>query len=422
MTRFPRAALRRTALVVLACTLTTTVSACKKDDSIKKLVLKAITDTMASPRTFVHIDRDLDHRTTVSGEVADSLRYRLLLNVDGHPIWQQVVKDDAVADLFMEPRAVTTYAGGGSSPAVDVVTDYQELFRTIPEGARKEIPVPPLNQLPKTQALQPSLALLALQQGKWVVDKTGAPALPSVGTSEDKLATTPFLRPMVMLEAVHEEVFRLQPADIKKWTKDDLSPMFKPKDDPFPKPGPGEERYDVRQAPLPTIQASSKGSRPDAPSDDALRKLAIYIKDGKVVAVRENYDILDRLEDIARLYHIPLQLNKAAGTLTEQRIGQLIIELVQAQKPVPFRVHEEELIISYPSTRPRIDLPSPAVSADLSLLPGQGRAQGGSGSSGGTTGTVPSASPGSETTGPAPTGAPVGTAPAPSGAVPTTTP
>ena len=424
MSLLSRRQVRRTAIVLVCCALSTGLSGCKKDDSTQRLVLAALDRALASPRTFIHVDQDLDHRTTVSGQIADSLRYRLLLNVDGLPIWQQVVRDDAVADLFLNPASVTTYAGAGSSPAVDVVTDYQDLYRLLPESARRQIPPPPLNQLPHTQALQPSLALAALQKGKWVVDKSGAPVLPTLGTSAEKLATSPFLRPMLMLEAVRSEVDGLDPKGIKKWTKDDLSPAFKPKDDPFPKPGPGEDRYDVFQAPLPQITATSKGSRPDPPSDDALRKLAIYIKDGKVVAIRENYDILDRLEDLARLYQIPLQLKTATGTVTEQRIGQLIVELVQASRPVPFRVHEEELLLSYPATRPDIELPSPAIPADLSLLPGQGKAEesattqptsepvpspaipnGASpGTSPTTPSTAPSATPGAATASPSPTG------------------
>ena len=362
-------------MVLVGCVLATGLSGCKKDDSTQRLVVAALSAAIASPHAFVHIDRDLDHRTTVSGEIADSLRYRLLLNVDGRGVWQQVVRDDAVANLFVDKAAVMTYAGAGSSPAVDVVSDYQELLRTLPEAARKQVPPPPLDQLPRTKSLQPSLALLALQKGIWVLDKTGAPVLPHVGTSADKLATSPFLRPLLMLEAVKEDVARIEPRDIKKWTPDDLSPTFKPKDDPFPKPKAGEERYDIKQADLPQIQATSKESRPNPPGDESLRKLAIYLKDGKVVSIRENYDVLDRLQDLARLYQIPLQLKAATGTLTEQRIAQLIVELVQPQRPVPFRVHEEELQLTYPSTPPQITLPSPVVSADLSLLPGQGASQ-----------------------------------------------
>jgi hypothetical protein len=369
MTALSRRTLRRTAVVLSALFLSSGLAACEKDDTVQRLVLDALDRSMASPRAFVHVDQDLNHTTTVSGELADSLRYRMLLNVDGKPIWQQVVRDDAVADLFLDTSQIATYAGAGSSPAVNVVTDYQKLAPTIP----KEVPPPPFGMLPKTQPLTPSLALSALQQGKWVLDKAGAPVLPTVGTSNEVLATSPFLRPLLMLAAVRQEVDKVEPTGIKKYSEDDLSPMFKPKDDPFPKPGPGEDRYDLAQAPLPEITATSAGSRPDAPGDASLRKIAIYIKDGRVVAVRESYDILDRLEDLARLYQVPLELNKSLGTVTQQRIGQLLVQLVQAERPTPFRVREEHLLITYPTVAPRITLPAPYVAADLSLFPGQGR-------------------------------------------------
>ena len=369
MTRFPRRAVRRTAIALAAATLMSGLSGCgSKNDVDLKAVLAAIDASIASPRTFVHIDQGLNAKTVVSGEVADSLRYRLLLTIDGKPTWQKVVKDDAVAELFLDPSKVSEYAGAGSSPAVQVVSDYQVIAPFLP----KEVPPPAFAQLPKTQPVEPSLALAALQAGKWVIDPKGAPTLPTVGTSAEKLATTPFLRPLLMLQAVRAEVDQTQYQFVKKYSKDDLSPLFKPEDDPFPLPEAGEIRYDVGQPPLPAVDATSQDSRPKAPEDVSLRKLAVYVRDGKVTAIRENYDILDKLEKIAQLYMIPLKLDKSAGTVTQQRIGQLLINLIQAEKPVPYRVHEEQLLLKYPDTRPEITLPKPAVEADLSLLPGEG--------------------------------------------------
>ena len=369
MRSLARRVLRPTALALALATATTALSACGSENDVdQRALLAALDRAIATPRTFVHIDQGLNTKTVVSGEVSDSLRYRLLLTVDGKPTWQQVVKDDAVANLFLDRNKVATYAGAGSSPAVQVVSDYQVIAPFLP----KEVPPPAYGQLPKTQPVEPSLALAALQQGKWVVDPDGAPVLPTVGTSAEQLATTPFLRPLLMLSAVRAEVDQTNFQFIKKYSKDDLSPLFKPEDDPFPKPQDGEVRYDVGQPPLPAVTATSQDSRPEPPEDVSLRKLAIYLRDGKVVAVRENFDILDRLEDLARLYQIPLQLDPSAGTVTQQRIGQLLVNLIQPEKPVPYRVHEEQLLLSYPPERPEIALPKPAVSADLSLLPGQG--------------------------------------------------
>lgn len=144
-----RGGLRRTALVLSMSALATGLSSCSKDDSIQVLVLDALNDSLAAPRTFVYVDQDLSHRTTVTGDVADSLRYKLLLAVDGRPVWQQIVRDDAVANLFLDTDKVSTYAGAGSSPAVNVVTDYQAIAATLP----KSVPAPPFDQLPKTRQL-----------------------------------------------------------------------------------------------------------------------------------------------------------------------------------------------------------------------------------------------------------------------------
>lgn len=350
--------------------LLTSLSACgRKNDNDQRAVLAAIDKSINSPRTFVHIDQGIENRSVVSGQVADSLRYRLLLTLNGKPTWQQVVKDDAVADLFLDPSKVAVYAGAGSSPAVDVVSDFQVIKPFLPP----QVPTPTFDRLPKTTPIEPSLALAALQAGKWVVDPDGAPVLPNVGSAAEQLATTPFLRPLLMLQAVRAEVDGVDFMSVVKFRKESLTPVFKPEDDPFPEPQPGEVRYDIRQAPLPAITATSQNSRPDPPPEAALRKLAVYVKDGRVSAIRENFNILDRLEDIARLYMVPLKLDKSAGTVTQERIGQLLINLIQTEQPVPYRVHEEQLLLTYPDTRPVITLPKPAVEADLSLLPGQGR-------------------------------------------------
>ncbi|MHB8341956.1 MAG: hypothetical protein ACYDB7_12415 [Mycobacteriales bacterium] len=361
--------MRRLALVpVVALLAGLGLSACGSNNSDQQAVLAALDASLASARNFVFVDQDLVHRTTVTGEVADSFRYSMLLSLDGATQWQEVVRDNSVADLFSGPAALTRYAGAGSSPADDVLADYASLRPLLPAG----IPTPNFSMLPRTQVVDPSLGLRALQAGKWVVDPTGAPTLPSIGNDSQQLLTDPFTEPLVFLAAVRQTIDLSPPYFVKLFRPASLTPTYKPGDDPFPPPGPGVKRYDVVEPALPTLSASSLGSKPAPPTNADFRKLAIYVQGGKVVAVREDYDTLDRLQKLARNYQIPLKLSAAAGPILEDRIGELITELVQPTAPVPFRVHEETMLLSYPATPPPITLPNPAVTASLSFIPGQG--------------------------------------------------
>lgn len=346
------------------------LAACGSNNSDQQAVLAALDASLASARTFVFVDQDLQHRTTVTGTIADSFRYSMLLSVDGVPQWQEVVRDNAVADLFSGPAALAHYAGAGSSPAEDVVADYASLRPLLPSG----IPTPNFSMLPRTQVVDPSLGLRALQEGKWVVDPTGAPALPTTGNDTQALLTDPFTEPLIFLAAVRQTIDLSSPQDVKLFRPASLTPTYKPGDDPFPPPGPGVKRYDLVEPGLPVLGPTSLGSKPSPPTNADFRKLAIYVQNGKVIAVREDYDTLDRLQKLARNYQIPLKLSAAAGPVLEDRIGELITELVQPQASVPFRVHEETMLLSYPATPPPITLPSPAVTASLSFLPGQGAA------------------------------------------------
>lgn len=357
--------------------LTGGLAGCGSDTSAAKTaVLAAIDRTLTSPRTFTFVDHDLVNTTTTTGAIADDQRYQLLLSSNGNPQWQLVVKDDAVADYFPQRTAAAVYTGSGYGPENDVAATFSQVRSLLPPDIAAQVQQIYAHVLPSPRPVSRSLALASLQAGKWVLDATGAPTSVAghAATTEKQVTSSPFYEPMVLLQDLQRRVTQLPGYQVHQWQKGDLSPTFKATDDPFPAPGPGEKRYDLRQAPLPTAGFNTARGIPPPPSNDAFLKIAVYVRDGRLSAVRYNYDVLDRLDDVVKAYKLPAKLSAAVGVELEEQAGQVVVDLLQGQQQtVPFRVHEETMLLSYPATPPDIQLPSPAVTADLSsVIPGQG--------------------------------------------------
>lgn len=346
---------------------------CGSNDQAKQQVLSAIARSLASPRHFVYVDQDLDHRTAVSGEVDDALRYEMLLSVDGLPQWQMIVHDDGVADLFPRGTDVARYVGKGWTPQVDVLADLAAIRPLLP----KSLPVPVYPSLPPllAPAAPASPAVGALEAGRWVLDPTGAPAPATLAEPSSVVNGDPFYAPEVMLQGLAAEVTDLQANQVVRYEPGSLTPTYKPTDDPFPPPARGIVRYDIAEPSLPPPGPPTASGTPPAPDSAYFEKTAVYVSAGRVVEVAENWDVLDRLQQLVKMYRVPLRVNSQVGPSVEERIGQLIVETLQgATATIPFRVHSETMLISYAKSPPRISLPSQAVVANLSVLPGQGTA------------------------------------------------
>lgn len=370
--------MRRARLIALvpavALCLPGLVGCSNKNEGPKKLVMAALNATLRTPRAFTYVDQDLAATTTVTGQVADDNRYQLLLSGQDGPVWQQVAVDDAIADYFPATAAVATYSGAGSSPALNVLKTYASIRSLLPPAIAQRADAVYATKLPRAVAVPNSLALAALRAGKWVLDPLGAPkaANPNAADADKQALANPFFGAQTELARARDIIQATDFFKIKEYRAGDLAPTYKRTDDPFPAPGPGVHRYDLKQPDLPTAGLNTATGVPAPPSEDVFRKLAIYIQDGRVIAVRINEDVLDRLNDVSQLYRIPLHLKKDVGVELEEAIGQVTIDLLQGAKDtVPFRVHQETLLMTFPKNPPAIALPAVAVRAPLTLLPGQ---------------------------------------------------
>lgn len=365
---------RAVRILLAGCCAGAALAGCTKGvNADRAAALAAVANTMGSGYDFVFNDTDLVGTDTVAGQVDDSYRYRLLLSVDQAPVWEMVVRDDAVADYFPDRAAVLTYSGSGYAPEDDLPIIFNELRSLIPPAEQRSL------EMIYRQATLPqvspaaSLALAALRAGKWVLDPTGAPALPTLGGEAVGERATPFYVPLVLLQQVQSYLQAAPPGAVVRYSADSTTPAYKPNDDPFPPPGPGVIRYDMVEDPLPGPQLGSASGLPPPPANADFRKVAIYVKDNRVVALRVDYDILDRLAKVAASYRIPLQLQRSAGAQLEEATGQLLVDSLQGQNQTPFRVHELTMLFSYPAQLTSIQLPTPAVTAPLAgVLPEQG--------------------------------------------------
>lgn len=365
----------RSRLLLAATTLSLGLTACGSHGigAARTAALGAVAASLQSSYDFTFSDTDLVGNETISGQVADSYRYQMLLSVDSQPVWQEVVRDDAVADFFPQSAALTTFAGTGYAPEDDLGTTFAQLSSLLPPGERQALTT--IYALAKLRhvAAPTDLATASLAAGKWVVDPTGAPALATLAAQTQAERSDPFYEPMVILEQVQSYLLTAPNTEVTRFRPDSTTPAFKPGDDPFPAPPAGETRYDIAEPSLPGPSLGSLNGLPPPPTNSSFRKVAIYVRHGRVVAVRVDYDILDRLARLADAYHIPLHINRAAGVALEEGAGQLLVDSLQSHDQTPFRVHEDTMLITYPNQAPEITLPSPAVRTSLTgALPGQG--------------------------------------------------
>ena len=321
------------ALLVAAPLLTS----CQSSDTLGRTIHADIARTLAASRQFVWTDRELGFTQTVSGEYYDAYRYHLLYVADGLPTWEEVVRDDAVADRILNPGALARYWAS--------------------QRARVQIPAS-------------SVAVDALAARQWVVDSTGAPSVPTVGQELGEFKTDPFDPALLFLNDVDYLITQAPPPEVREYHPDDVTPVYKPTDDPFPPPakGSGIVRYDVYEQPLPVLGNASPGAVPAPPTASNFTKIAVYVKNGMVVEIRLTTDPVDQLQALVNNYH--LALPKGLSVQGQEAFAQAAIRRLTRNQPGEplFLVRQETLVIQPLSAGTGISIPAGAVPGKLTFL------------------------------------------------------
>jgi hypothetical protein len=269
---------RRLLLALVAIALLATGCTKKEYDSER---LQDIVDaTTPNPFRFVYSVTEGGVSYRVQGLIEDDLRYKLQLLVDDRPALEQVVVDDAVAVRFYAPGLVEQF--------IDT-----EIQSSLDPDDRK-------TSIPGTDVLD------ALRAQRWVIDRSGAPSLLQVdqtqqdigeGTESAGATHDPLFDARTALSYVRRVA---QEQYFKKFDPDALELTYKKGEDPFPIPDPdsGVERYDSIIFPLPSSEEGAQGgSQAQLPGYAHFRKLAAYVQDGKVLAIREFTGLSDSQEE-----------------------------------------------------------------------------------------------------------------------------
>lgn len=252
---------RRLAVVVL---LALVAAACGEAENEPREVFDAVDAARGEPYRYVYIDERPDARIEVRGLVEDDFRYKARLTVDGSETLDEVVRDDAIAVRFLDADAIGDYVDEAARGQVDDETSV--------EGVD---------------------TLSVLATGRWVIDRVGAPSLTAAERGQaDPEKRDPVFESFSVFNYVKSAVN--QSAGVVEYSAEAFNPTYKSSEDLFPAPeeGSGVVRYDLARPSLPTVADITASANPTFPETRHFRKMAIYVKDGRLVRVIERVEVI----------------------------------------------------------------------------------------------------------------------------------
>ncbi|HUQ39456.1 MAG TPA: hypothetical protein VM030_04830 [Acidimicrobiales bacterium] len=203
--------------------------------------------------------------SAVQGLVEDDFRFKAQVSLNEKPALEKIVADDALAVRFLDPSAITRFIDRSQVGQVDTKTD------------REGIDV-----------------VDALKSQRWVLDPAGAPNQLQGGTADRRLGADPVVESLTVFDYVLQAID--EALGVEEWSADSINPTYRTSEDPFPKPaeGSGVTRFDLRRPKLPPAGAAVGGGTPTFPQTKHFRKMAIYVKKGRVIQVREAVEVTGR--------------------------------------------------------------------------------------------------------------------------------
>lgn len=253
-----RRALRAAAVVVAVALLG---GGCSRRQTYEEEVQAAADLARQHASAFVYTDLRSDRQVRVQGVIDDDFRFKAAVSIDNKPAYEQIVVDDALAVRFIDASQLRSVLAVNVTEA-DLTTD-----------------------------LAGFSSLDVLRTGRWLVDDDGAPLVSAVTTNVAKLGKDPVLDATTALDYVAAATGNA--VSVERWSADSLDPTYPSSEDIFPSPakGSGVIRYDLRRPDLPAVSNTSgdTGGVP-LPTVANFRKMAVYVKDGRIIEVREEID------------------------------------------------------------------------------------------------------------------------------------
>lgn len=248
-------------VVAVAVVVGVVANGCSRRETFEEEVQAAADLARRNASSFIYTDVRPDRQVRVQGVIDDDFRFKAAVSINNKPAYEQVVLDDTLAVRFLDANQLRSVLAVNVTEA-DLTTD-----------------------------LEGFSSLDVLRTGRWLVDDDGAPLVSAVAVNVAKLGKDPVLDATTALDYVAAAAENSVSVD--RWSDDSLDPTYPSSEDIFPTPadGSGVTRYDLRRPDLPAVSENSGDTGGiSLPSVDHFRKMAIYVKDGRIIEVREEIE------------------------------------------------------------------------------------------------------------------------------------
>jgi hypothetical protein len=319
-------------------------------DEHERTVQNAIRRTSSLSRSFVYTEAAGGGATVVQGIFEDDYRYKAQVSLGKQPIIEQVVVDDAVAMRFLDPVAAEASLVNTSEPP--------QAGARLPAGASQPVPT--------------GGTLDVLRGGRWVLDPAGAPEVVSPSRGEGRqVGDNPLLDGVTVLSYVDKAIE--EAGQVVRFNKE--ASTYRANEDTFPIPEDDTNvvRYDLIAPDLPRPLRQGGTASGGTLQASHFRRMAIYIKGGRVVEVREEIGALRRhLRHLIEFYDVNVSQDADI-----RRAGPAAIrELNQSRRGAgsePIRQRSMSLELLDLGEAKSIQLPGDAAQGNLSIFFAQTR-------------------------------------------------
>ena len=321
-------------------------SACAERDTTEDEVLDFVDATTDLSNRFVYAEQRSGQTIVVRGLVEDDFRFKARLTVNDKDVLDEVVNDDAMAVRFIDTSALPQFLDTGS-------------------GSSSE-----------------DSPLEVLGQRRWVLDKAGAPPVGLSAADERYAGIDPVIDSLAVLTYVRQAITEGE----NVWRYNPESIDYRPKEDPFPTPraGSGIERYDVAAPAFPKPDAVAASGNTEAGFAELphFRKLSVYVRDGRVIQVRERISaegkVLEKFTDYMKAFTSEAgggarkQVDEVVERFEGQERAALLLQIFNAlldragRPPIRFRSMTYELRDL--GAKVSVGLPSDVAEGDLSTF------------------------------------------------------
>lgn len=356
--------MRRLAGVLMAVALSGTLAGCSKqasDDEKRLLAAVTASERLAHRLLYkeVFLDGDGSETSEVRGLVEDDFRYKVRVAKDGRPVLDEVVSDDALVVRLLDPLRLEEFvrppakdrAGGEGVTGAGGANAGEEAPPASPAGEDSDRPDP----------------VEALRTRRWVLDPGGAPGV--FGRGDDaELGQDTILDALDTFDYVRRAIG--EATRVVVYDSESIEPVYRPKEDPFKKPEKGVLRYDFDPPNLPR-PADRAGGNQITPDIRHFRKMAVYVRDGRMIRVDEVVDVASRLDDIAKLYETEFPEDVTTADLAVIAVDALnTIRVGQGQDVI--RLRTMSFALTDLGDAIKVDVPTDVVETSLAVLQNRG--------------------------------------------------